>query len=152
MFFKMPPTWAVFKFKFTSHWSQLVLSQSKDMRKKGRHFISWDNFGKTAQMFHGFNLDIKLRIFEQVAVSLNEAHVGDFLSETWGHFSEIFWEAQPDSPRLVFCSLNDQGHDECLVLIFGQDFADFLERLSGKDSDLILLISWSMFQDGNERR
>jgi hypothetical protein len=46
--------------------------------------------------------------------------------------------------------LNDQGQDKGFVLIFGQNFADFLEGFSGQNSDLVLLIGRSVFQDGDK--
>jgi hypothetical protein len=82
---------------------------------------------------------------------LNQAHVSDFFSKVCSNQSEISGQTDSDSPRLVLSGLNDQRHDESLVLIFGQDFTDFLERLSGKDSDLVLFISGPMLQDGDER-
>lgn len=91
-------------------------------------------------MFYSFDFYVKFGVLEEVAVSLNQAHVGDFLSEIGGYISEVSGQAQSDSPRLVFGGLDDQRHDEGLVFVFGQYFRDLFERFGGQNSDLVLLI------------
>jgi hypothetical protein len=109
-----------------------------------------NDFDKVTQRLDGFDLYVHLGVFEQVAVGLDETHIGDFLPKIGGYLCKVFGKAQSDSPRLVFSSLDDEGHDESLILISGENFGDFLEAFSGQYSYLVLLICRSMFEDANQ--
>ena len=81
---------------------------------------------------------------------MDQTHVSHFFAEVSGNFSEVLGEAQSDSPGLVFSSLYNERHDESFVLISIQNFGNFLEAFSGKNSDLILFIGGSVFEDADE--
>jgi hypothetical protein len=81
---------------------------------------------------------------------LNETHISDFFAEIGSDISEVFGEAQSDSPGLIFSGLDDQRHDVSFVLVFGEYFGDFLERFCGEDSDLILFVGGAVLEDADE--
>jgi hypothetical protein len=78
-------------------------------------------------MFDGLNLHIKLIILEQIAICLNQAHIGDFLAKVAGNISKVLAKTQPNPPRLIFSGLNDQWKNESFIFIFGEDFRHLFE-------------------------
>lgn len=101
-------------------------------------------------MFNSLNFDIILRIFKQIAVSLNQTHVSHLLTKAGGNLGKIFRKAKSHPPRLIFSRLNDQRHNESFVFVLGQYFCQLFERLSGQDSDLILLVRGSVLENTDQ--
>lgn len=150
MFLIIAPTFAKDTVKPTSDDGKSVLSQNCHLRKQIVDLFLGDDFDEVAQTLDSLDFDVNLGVLEKIAVGLDQTHVCDLLAEVGGDFCEVFGKTESHPPRLVLSSLNDERHDECLILVTSEYLGDFFEALDGKDSDLILLISGTVFQDTDE--
>lgn len=72
------------------------------------------------------------------------------ISKVRGDISEIFREAESNSPWFILSCLDDEGHDEGFVLIPSEYLWDLFEALDCEDSNLILLVGGPVFEDADE--